>query len=159
MFDILNRLMGQLHAGRATMHYWLQKAKINEHPFAAKFGLQIGFGAIALAMRKLDDFWEDQVPVLFPDREQRPPEGKWLVGEVKSRNLRETANMMIAHYADKTKWPLSEEEIISVIMSNGWETEEEVIDWTREAIAKVEAVRTHLNAVYGNAFGDGSVSL
>jgi hypothetical protein len=67
--------------------------------------------------------------------------------------------MMIAHYADKTKWPLSEEEIISVIMSNGWETEEEVIDWTREAIAKVEAVRTHLNAVYGNAFGDGSVSL
>jgi hypothetical protein len=46
MFEILTRLMGQLHAGRVTMYVWLQSAMRGEHPIASKFGLQIGFGAI-----------------------------------------------------------------------------------------------------------------
>jgi len=148
MFDVLTRLMGQLHAGRVTMHVWLQSAMRGEHPIASKFGLQIGFGAIVLAMRQLDDFWSDQVPTLYPDRQARPAEGKWLVDEVKSRNLRNTANLLVAHYAQRTKQLLSADEGIALIRSNRWDTEDEVIAWTKQVIEKVGALLERLNDDY-----------
>ncbi len=148
MFEILTRLMGQLHAGRVTMYVWLQSAMRGEHPIASKFGLQIGFGAIVLAMRQLDDFWSDQVPMLYPDRKERPAEGKWLVDEVKSRNLRDTANLLVAHYAHKTKQPLSADEAIELIRSNHWGTENEVIAWTKDVIEKVGTLLERLNDDY-----------
>lgn len=110
---------------------------------ASKYGIQIGFGAIAMTLRKFDDLWQDHIIHFFP-KDERPPDGLWILREIETRNLRRTANQVVAHYSDRDKWPLSESEILALIASNGWQKNDELIPWAYEVVKKLIAVREAL---------------
>jgi hypothetical protein len=115
---------------------------------AAKYGLQVAFGTIALTMRKFEDFYERDLPKLIPEKGKRPADAKWLVQESKRRHLRAVADTLIAHYADKARQIPSDSDIARLIEEGGWNTEEEVTAWVGPVIERLEAVRDVVMARY-----------
>jgi len=147
--DALNRFIGTLHAARCTMVIWIPEASNPKWSRAAKFSLQMTFGAVALTLRKFEDFWSEDIPRLISEKTERPDDGLKLVRESKRRHLRHAANNLIAHYKDKGKRILSPTDILALVNKGGWETEEELMAWIGEvAIARLIAVRDALMRRY-----------
>ena len=110
-----------------------------------------------MTMRKFEDLWCLHIPQLIPDKSRRPEEGKVLVKESHDRNLRKTSNQLIAHYADENGWILTPSEVETLIRSNGWETEEEVVNWVGPVIGKMLKVEAKIRQQYeipGGPSGD-----
>ena len=147
--DALRHFAGTLHAARGTMVIWLEGTANPSLRHASKYGLQLAFGAIALTMRKFEDLWSTHMPELIPDRSQRPEEGKAIVKDCQDRNLRNTANQLIAHYADERGLILAPSQIETLIRSNGWETEEEVVKWVEPVIEKILRIEEKIRRQYG----------
>ncbi len=147
---VLNDFMGHLHAARCSQAIWLKVHNDPRYQVAAKYGLQIAFGMIALTLRKFEDFYEKDLPLAIPDKSRRPPEALWLYRESKTRHLRAVANTLIAHYKDAKKHRLpSETEISALIKQGGWDTEEEVLYWVGPVVERLENVRNAIMAYHG----------
>ncbi len=153
VYQVLNDFVGTLHACRFIMIGGIKQAENPQMRHAARYALQIAFGAIALTIRKFEDLWSKHIPDLIPERSERPPQGSWVIAESKQRRLRESADQLIAHYGKRGEWPLSPEKIEALIRSNGWETEEEVVIWVGPVIGKLMEMRDDLGQRYGITSG------
>jgi hypothetical protein len=149
---VLNDFMGHLHAARCSQGIWLKVHADPRYKIAAKYGLQIAFGTIALTMRKFEDFYEEDLHRMFPEKGKRPAEAKWLLQETKKRHLRAASNTLIAHYKDEKRQFLSPSQINDLIERGGWGTEEELMAWVGPVIERLEAVREAIMA-YHNVEG------
>ena len=147
--DTLNSLIGSLHAARSTTVIWGRQVDNPKYKVAAKFGLQIAFGTVVLTLRKFEDLWKHHLTELITDGSSGRADCEWIIDECGRRKLRQTANRLIAHYAaDKCDWPLSTQEIKDLILSNGWATEEEVLEWLTPVIGKMISVRDEVMRRY-----------
>ncbi len=144
----LNNFAGTIHAARCIMVSGIRQADDPQIRHAAKYALQVAYGAVALTMRKFEDMWGSHIPALITEKSERPVQGIWLVRECQNRNLRKSANQLIAHYADERGWPLGPSEIEALIRSNGWETEEEVVAWIGPVIEKMMEIRNEIMQRY-----------
>jgi hypothetical protein len=70
------------------------------------------------------------------------------LNELKSRNLRKAANQLVAHYSEPGRWPIGQDDIVSIIQSNRWDTEEELVEWVGPVIEKLFLIRDRLMALY-----------
>ncbi len=146
---VLNDFIGHLHAARCGHVVCLKFHQDPRYGLAAKYGLQIVFGTVALTMRKFEDFCEKDLPRLIPDKTKRPPEAKSLVHESRKRHLRAAANMLIAHYTNENRQLPSLAEVTALIEKGGWETDEEFTAWIRDpAIERVVAVRDAISTYH-----------
>jgi hypothetical protein len=147
--DALNRFAGALHGARWTGKIWEQHAENPSFRVAAKYGLQGAFGITVLTLRKFGDLWEKHLCFMLPAATAARASCEELIAECRTRNLRKTANLLFAHYAPKkVDWPLGPEEIVGLIRGNGWDTEEEVLDWVGQLIPKILAVRDEVKGCY-----------
>lgn len=148
--DALNGFVGALHGARCTGVVWAHHAENLQYRLAAKYALQNVFGIVALTLRKFEDLWTHHLRVLIPDISPSRAYCENLIAECNDRNLRQTTNRLIAHYAPGTRdFPLSRAEIASLIKSNKWNTDEEVIHWIGEIMPKLISVRDELMHCYG----------
>jgi hypothetical protein len=145
---VLNDFIGHLHAARCSQAIWSRAHDDPRYRIAAKYGLQVAFGTIAMTMRKFEDFAANDLPELIPDEKQRPDDVKWLVRESKAHHLRAAANTLIAHYKDEARQIPSESEIARLIEKGGWNTEEELLAWVGPVIERLEAVRDAVMAYH-----------
>lgn len=147
--DTLNEFVGALHGARCTGILWAKDAENPSRRSAAKYGLQGSFLITALTLRKFMDLWEHHLSLLLPDGVPSRTSCEELIADCNVRKLRTTANHIIAHYAPrKEDWPLSSGEIQDLIRSNGWTTEEEVLNWVGEVIPKIISIRDELKHRY-----------
>lgn len=98
---VINDFVGTLHGARWIMVEAIRHAEKPNIRHAARYALQIGFGAIALTMRKFEDLWGAHMPQLIPDQADRPPQAARMIAESRHRSLRETADRLIGHYVER----------------------------------------------------------
>jgi len=146
---VLNDFIGHIHSARCSQAIWLRVLDDPRYRIAAKYGLQAAFGMIALTLRKFEDFYSEDFHLAIPERSRRPPEAKWLLQESQKRNLRSAANVLIAHYKDKSRAIPSASEITKLIERGGWETDEELMAWAASVMDRLEAVRDAVMAYHG----------
>jgi hypothetical protein len=148
--DTLNRCIGTFHAARCTMAVWINETNRGAHPSAAKHSLQMTFGSIALMLRKFEDLWNNHICCLIPAKSPSRADGQWILDECKGRNLRTTVNRLFAHYAARNgDLPLSTYAIVELIKSNGWQSEEEFLEWSGPVLARLIAIRDDLMLRHG----------
>ena len=58
---VLNDFIGHLHAARCSQVIWMRVHEDPGYKIAARYGLQIAFGVIALTMRKFEDFYDQDL--------------------------------------------------------------------------------------------------
>ena len=98
-----------------------------------------------MTMRKFEDFYSKQICPLIVDRDARQ-ECLWLIHESQNRGLRDSANLIVAHYADESKVPLSQERIDELSKRNRWESFQQLGEWLDQAIPKMQAAKDRLEA-------------
>jgi len=142
VLQTLNTFVGRLHAATWIGAWLVANAGNREHEHALKYGLQMTGGAIALTIRKFQDLWRGHIEGLVTTGSPGWKAADWILQEAQRRNLRETANRIVAHFAEEPgAWPLSSDETLALIQSNGWNTEEEVLEWGRQALHRLIALR------------------
>lgn len=100
-----------------------------------------------ITLRRFDDLWRHHVKTLLDPTDLGFESGQWLVEEIERRNLRKTASKLFAHYAaDKSDLPLSHEEVSELLQSNGWISEQEVLEWAGQAMWKIGSVWAGIRA-------------
>ncbi len=147
-FTILNELMGEIHGGRLPAVIAIKKPDI----FMTKYPQYIVRGSITvivLSLRKFDDLWIHQImPKLLADNP--PKEGIELHEEIKKRKLRKFCNVVLAHYATNKLLPKTpDKQIEKLLIEQGFDTNEEFLEWTRGAINKIGIVRDKIADQYG----------
>ena len=147
-FEVLNDLMGEIHGARIPGYLAVKKPEIfpTKHH---KFIVRISIGAIVLALRKFDDLWKNQiVPVLLSN--DPPQEGVELSNEIAKRSHRTFCNRVIAHYSEtkvSPKMPLTKME--ELLNQQGFASDEEFFNWTKDVVTKIQVVRDHIAERYG----------
>lgn len=143
----LDEFIGLLFIARTTGALWGVLGR--NHPIAAAHAFLMSEGAILITLRRFGDLWKHHVEKLLEPADHGFEAGQWLVAEIDRRNLRSTANKLFAHYAaDKSDLPLPHEEITELLQSNGWVTEQEVLEWAGRAMWKMSEVWAALRAKY-----------
>ena len=71
------------------------------------------------------------------------------MNELKIRNIRKAANQLVAHYSEPGQWPIGQDDIVSLIQSNRWNTEEELVEWVGPVIEKLYIIRERVMSSYG----------
>jgi hypothetical protein len=146
----LDTFVGQLHAATWIGALLAANETSLEHGHAVKYGLQMTSGAIVLTVRKFHDMWRWHVKELVPEGSPGWHAAAWILGEAERRNLRDTANQIVAHFGEEPgAWPLSNEEILALIQSNGWDTEQDVMRWGRDALHRLLELRDEIIARHG----------
>ncbi len=147
-FEILNELMGQLHAGRKVACIAIREPNILKSKYT-KYFVQIGIGAICLALRKFDDLWVNQIKsILLPN--DLPRAGIELHNVIDKKAIRKFCNIVIAHYSTrKDGMKTAEEKIENLLIKQGFKSDEEFLDWTKNVVTKVEIVRNYISEKYG----------
>ena len=153
-WEILNDLVGEIHAGR--MLYFLalkgpSKGGIFSEIFSPEFKkyyLRLGFGAIAIALYKYDDLWNHQLKHLLGDQNLEP--GRRLAKQIKDRKIREVRSVLFAHYSDNPRNPRKrQEEIEQLLDSLNIETDEQIINWPNDIIPDLVKIKKALKNKYG----------
>ena len=102
-----------------------------------------------ITVRRFGDLWRYHVRELLDPMDLGFESGQWLVEEIERRNLRKTASRLFAHYAaEKSDLPLSHEEVSELLQSNGWVTEQEVLEWAGQAMWTIGSVWAGIRAKY-----------
>lgn len=141
----LDLFIGQLHAATWTGALLAANATNPEHSHAVKYGLQMTSGMIVLTIRKFQDIWRWHIQALVAEGSPGWQQADWILREAQRRNLRSTANQLVAHFGEEPEaWPLSNEERLALIRSNGWDTEQEVMVWGREALNRMIGLRDEM---------------
>jgi len=144
---LLDEFIGRLFIARTTGVLWGVLG--HTYPIAASHALAMSEGAILITLRRFDDLWRHHVKMLLLPTDLGFEGGQWLEEEINRRNLRNTANKLVAHYAeDKSDLPLSHEEVTELVQSNGWVTEQEVLDWAGVAMWKIGMIWAGIRAKY-----------
>jgi len=144
---MLDEFIGLLFIARTTGALWGVLG--HKHPTAAAHALLMSEGSILITLRRFDDLWRHHVKTLLDPTDLGFEAGLWLVEEIERRNLRKTASKLFAHYAaDKSDLPLSYEEVSELLQSNGWVTEQEVLEWAGQAMWKIGSVWAGIRAKY-----------
>jgi len=142
----LNGFIGVLFAARVTAVMWLQHAE--QHPIAAKYSLQMTGGTIFLTLRKFDDLWPSRIRPLLSKNSENRQKGDRIIEEIKARDLRTTANQLVAHYGRKGSPPLLEAEIVELIKKHGWKTEQNFLMWIGPVISNLIDVCDEIRRLY-----------
>jgi hypothetical protein len=143
----LDEFIGLLFIARTTGALWGVLG--HKHPIAAAHALIMSEGTILITLRRFYDLWKHHVERLLGLADLGFKEGQWLVTEIDQRNLRKTANKLFAHYAERNSdLPLTHQEIIELLHSNGWATEQEVLEWAGQAMWRIAEVAAAIRAKY-----------
>ena len=143
----LDEFIGLLFIARTTGALWGVLG--HKHPIAAAHAFIMSEGAILITLRRFGYLWKHHVEKLLEPADHGFEAGQWLVAEIDRRNLRSTASKLFAHYAaDKSDLPLPHEEITELLQSNGWVTEQEVLEWAGRAMWKISEVWAAIRAKY-----------
>jgi hypothetical protein len=146
----LGFFIGQLHAATWVGAFLTANAENPEHKHAVKYGLQMTFGSMALTIRKFQDLWSWHVEGLTAKSGPGREAADWVLQEAENRHLRTTANQLVAHFAEETRaWPLSNEQILALIKSNDWDTEQEALWWGRNVMHRLITLRDELARQHG----------
>jgi len=144
---MLDEFIGLLFIARATGTLWGVLG--HKHPIAAAHATLMSEGTILITMRRFFDLWRYHVEKLLEPADPGFEAGRWLVDEIERRNLRSTASKLFAHYAaDKSDLPLSLKEATDLVQSNGWATDQEVLQWAGQATWKIGEVWAGILAKY-----------
>jgi len=144
---MLDEFIGLLFIARTTGALWGVLG--HKHPTAAAHAFIMSEGAILITARRFGDLWKNHVEKLLEPADLGFEGGQWLVAEIDQRNLRDTANKLVAHYAEsKSDLPLPHQEVTELLQSNGWVTEQEVFEWAGQAMWKIAMVWAALRAKY-----------
>ena len=145
----LNTFIGQLHAATWTAALLAANAEHPDYRHAVKYGLQMTSGTIVLTIRKFQDMWRWHIHGLVERASAGGRAATWILDESERRNLRATANRLVAHFGEREgAWPLSAAETLELIRGNGWDTEQEVMGWGREALKKLIVLRDEITTRY-----------
>lgn len=141
-FEVLNNLMGEIHAGRIVGYMATKNPESfqTEHP---KYFVRMGIGAIMIALYKFEDLWNHQIKHLLGD--QLPTRGVLLIKELRAKKIRQFRSLFVAHYSDRPgnpRPPLSRLE--SLLKDQGFNTDEELFLWTKDVVESLEKVRDSL---------------
>lgn len=146
-YEILNELMGDIHGARIPGIIAIRKPDIFMTKYS-KYIIRSAITVIVLSLRKFDDLWTHQIKstLLAGDL---PSEGNELHEEIKKRKLRKFCNVVLAHYAYSKISPKTPTiQIETLILQQGFSTDEEFLKWTREVIKKLEVVRDKISEKY-----------
>jgi hypothetical protein len=146
-FDVLNELMGELHAGCVGVRAIQQPDFfMTKHP---TYIIRIAIGSVVIALRKFDDLWRDQLsPILLRDRSTQA--GETIHYEISQRKLRSFCNQVIAHYAAQPLSPkTSLDKIEKLLKAQRFPSDLDFFKWTQTLLPKLEAVRTEVTNKYG----------
>ncbi len=147
-FDVLNDLMGEIHGARSPGYLAVKRPDIIPTK-DRRFIVRISIGAIALALRKFDDIWVNQIaPILLSDK--LPQEGTELSQEIKKRKIRKFCNLVVAHYSETkvtAKTPIKK--IGELLNKQGFASDMKFFLWTISVVEKISAVKDCIAAKYG----------
>jgi hypothetical protein len=149
--NTLNRFVGALHAARGTALIWIHNAGDPRYAIAAKYGLQMTFETTVLTLRKFQDLYRgNHLQVLIPEGTPTRARCEWILEQCREHNIRRSANLLFAHYAeDVDDPPLSSRETLALVQGGGWDTEEEVVEWTGTVIERMREIRDDVMRRYG----------
>ncbi len=137
--QIINEIMGTIHAGRVILVIAENKPEVFQSKYAQYF-FQVGEGAIYLALSKFMDLWKYQIKSLLTDC--LPDRGDKLLKELKRKEVRKFRNLFVAHYADREDAPKTSLETLEQLIKNqGFKTSTEMALWTKGVIEDLEHVR------------------
>jgi hypothetical protein len=123
-FQILNDLLGEIHAGRIVGWLALKTLSIfgTKHP---QYLTRMAIGAIVIALYKFEDLWNHQLLILLID--QAPPRGSNLIAQLKQMKVREFRSLFIAHYSGHKKFPKpAPSKLEDLIKAQGFATDEDL---------------------------------
>ena len=144
---LLEEFIGLLFSARTSGAMWGVLAR--RHPVAAAHAFIMSEGVIFITIRRFDDLWKHHVVKLLDPADLGFDRGEQLIIEIAERNLRKTANTLFAHYAEqKSDRPLSHADVDELLHSNGWQTEQELLDWSGHALRKIAVVLAAVLAKY-----------
>ena len=144
---MLDEFIGLLFIARTTGALWGGFG--HKHPIAAAHAFIMSEGAILITLRRFDDLWRYHVEKLLEPTDLGFEAGQRLAKEIERRNLRNTASKLFAHYAaEKSDLPLSHEEVTGLLQSNGWVTDQEVLEWAGQAMWNIARVWAGIRAKY-----------
>ena len=100
-FEVINELMGEIHAARMVGAIALNKPKTFQTDHI-EYIVRNSQSIIILALRKYDDLWKAQLKddLLVG---MCPEDGIFLEEELRKKKIREFCNEVVAHYAKQKK--------------------------------------------------------
>lgn len=146
VIEVMENFVDKLSGARETITFLSIQGPVAR---VSSFMLTAASETSVMTMRKFDDFWSDQICQLVVNRQERPEEGLWLLHELRSRGLRDSASQIVAHFADRSKVLLSPERIQELNQRNGWESSQQLGEWLDQAIPKMQAVLNKLKVQFG----------
>ena len=145
-FEVLNDLMGEVHAGRIVGYLAVKNPDIfqTKHP---QYLVRLGIGAIMIALYKFEDLWNHQLLHLLKDRV--PPRGTQLIADLHDKKVREFRSLFVAHYSDRREFPKpSLGKLQSLLEAQGFHTDEELFLWTQDVVKVLGEVRDTLHVKF-----------
>ena len=141
-FDVLNTLMGEIHAGRTIAVLAEKKLGLFQTNHREYF-VRIGEGAVFLALSKFADLWDYHILTLLGD--DAPSKGHGLRQEVKRKKTLEFRDLFVAHYSDREANPgPTMKKLQELTAAQGFKNAEELESWVGDAVVAIEDVRTAL---------------
>lgn len=148
-FEVLNDLMGEIHAGR-VVGYMATKAPSGFPTKHSKYLVRMGIGTIMIALYKFQDLWANQIQRLLGD--QMPDQAAQLMTELRAKKVREFRSLFIAHYSDRPSSPKPpHSKLEDLLAAQGFNTDEELFLWTKGVVEVLGNVRDRLQAKFNLA--------
>ena len=114
-----------------------------------QYSIRMAEGVAFLYMRQLRDLYNNHMAKIMPKDSPKLRRCKALIKECDKRKILDVANLIVAHYAKaKYEVPLAEQEVQDLIVSNGWSSHKEVVDWIGTVTADLFAVLCELKLQY-----------
>jgi len=114
-------------------------------------GLGIAFGAVALALRRFDEDWNDYLRLLFSSDRRTVGTARALIADAKHRGVIEAANRLVAHRGGRGGPPLSSWERYEILSKGSWGEESAVLEWYSTVADRLASIRDALAAQYPGA--------
>jgi hypothetical protein len=139
VLEVLNELIGEIHAGRMVAVLAEKSPEIFE---TKRPGLitRIGEGAVFLALSKFADLWDSQILPLLQNR--APRRGRELRNEIKRKKVVQFRNLFVAHYSDrKENLKPGFERFAKLLNALGFYDAQTLALWTVDVLATIEEIR------------------
>jgi hypothetical protein len=144
--SVLNEFVWALTTSYITIMVW----KKYERDFssesvmvrAVRHGILMSLSTICVTLRQFEDLWTHHLQDLLSKESESHVHARWILEQCRSRSLRRTTNLFFAHYAaGKTEWPLPGKEMMALLFSGNWESDEQLCAWAQDVAERLSIIR------------------